>query len=198
MKPSMTSSCGALRPRGSEYANVRRCRLSLGKFRRAQGAGHLARIEIRLNAGRTRKSRHLTVEYPMDRRSFLKGAAALPLASAMPPFAVAAVTEKADYSLRIGAGLVELAPEHIVSTTLYNGQFPGPLLRLTEVSGSSSTSIMTPTPRSSCTGTVSSCPLMLTAPPRKARHTSRRVTCAASTSCRSHRASVSITPTSFP
>ena len=68
----------------------------------------------------------------MDRRSFLKGTAALPLASAMPPFAVAAVTEKADYTLRIGAGLVELAPEHIVSTTLYNGQFPGPLLRFKE------------------------------------------------------------------
>lgn len=40
--------------------------------------------------------------------------------------------EKADYTLRIGAGLVELAPDHIISTTLYNGQFPGPLLRFTE------------------------------------------------------------------
>ena len=36
---------------------------------------------------------------------------------------------KADHTLRIATGLVELAPEHIVSTTLYNGQFPGPLLR---------------------------------------------------------------------
>ena len=41
-------------------------------------------------------------------------------------------TEKADYTLRIGTGLVELAPDHIVSTTLYNGQFPGPLLRFKE------------------------------------------------------------------
>jgi FtsP/CotA-like multicopper oxidase with cupredoxin domain len=41
-------------------------------------------------------------------------------------------TEKADYTLRIGIGLVELAPEHIVSTPLYNGQFPGPLLRFKE------------------------------------------------------------------
>jgi len=40
--------------------------------------------------------------------------------------------EKADYTLRIGTGLVELAPDHIVSTTLYNGQFPGPLLRFKE------------------------------------------------------------------
>ena len=39
---------------------------------------------------------------------------------------------KADYELRIGTGLVELADDHIASTTLYNGQFPGPLLRLVE------------------------------------------------------------------
>jgi FtsP/CotA-like multicopper oxidase with cupredoxin domain len=43
-----------------------------------------------------------------------------------------ATGEKADYTLRIGTGLVELAPDHIVSTTLYNGQFPGPLLRFRE------------------------------------------------------------------
>jgi FtsP/CotA-like multicopper oxidase with cupredoxin domain len=40
--------------------------------------------------------------------------------------------EKADYTLQIGTGLVELAPEHIVSTTLYNNKFPGPLLRFRE------------------------------------------------------------------
>ncbi|HKV40076.1 MAG TPA: multicopper oxidase domain-containing protein [Blastocatellia bacterium] len=38
----------------------------------------------------------------------------------------------ADYSLRIASGLVELAPDRIVSTTTYNGQFPGPLLRFKE------------------------------------------------------------------
>jgi FtsP/CotA-like multicopper oxidase with cupredoxin domain len=48
--------------------------------------------------------------------------------SAAPRFAWAA-DDKADYVLRIATGLVELAPEHIVSTTLYNNQFPGPLLR---------------------------------------------------------------------
>src|SRR5215472_8096733 len=37
-----------------------------------------------------------------------------------------------DHTLRIATGLVELAPEHIVSTTLYNGVFPGPLIRLRE------------------------------------------------------------------
>ena len=40
--------------------------------------------------------------------------------------------EKPDYTLRIATGLVELATDHIVSTTLYNGQFPGPLLRFKE------------------------------------------------------------------
>jgi FtsP/CotA-like multicopper oxidase with cupredoxin domain len=38
----------------------------------------------------------------------------------------------ADFTLRIAVGLVELAPAHIVSTTLYNGQFPGPLVRFKE------------------------------------------------------------------
>src|ERR1700761_27334 len=49
-------------------------------------------------------------------------------AQAQPP----ADAEKADYTLRIANGLIELAPDHIVSTMLYNGQFPGPLLRFKE------------------------------------------------------------------
>ncbi len=44
----------------------------------------------------------------------------------------AAPAAKADYTLRIASGLVELAPNHIVSTTLYNERFPGPLLRFKE------------------------------------------------------------------
>jgi FtsP/CotA-like multicopper oxidase with cupredoxin domain len=40
--------------------------------------------------------------------------------------------EKADYEVRIAAGLVELADDQIVSTLLYNGQFPRPLLRFKE------------------------------------------------------------------
>lgn len=36
---------------------------------------------------------------------------------------------KPDYILRIGTGTVELAPDRVVSTVVYNGQFPGPLLR---------------------------------------------------------------------
>jgi FtsP/CotA-like multicopper oxidase with cupredoxin domain len=38
----------------------------------------------------------------------------------------------ADYTLRIATGIVELAPDRFVSTTLYNGAFPGPLMRFRE------------------------------------------------------------------
>ncbi len=71
----------------------------------------------------------------IDRRSFLKYAGLISFIGAAPRLALAAdeaTAEKADYTLRIGTGLVELAPDHIVSTTLYNGQFPGPLLRFKE------------------------------------------------------------------
>jgi len=71
----------------------------------------------------------------MDRRSFLRYAGLIPLTGAVPSLAFAAdeiAAKKADYTLRIGTGLVELAPDHIVSTALYNGQFPGPLLRFKE------------------------------------------------------------------
>ncbi len=39
---------------------------------------------------------------------------------------------KADYTVRIANARIDLGSGHIVSTTTYNGQFPGPLLRLTE------------------------------------------------------------------
>jgi FtsP/CotA-like multicopper oxidase with cupredoxin domain len=71
----------------------------------------------------------------IERRSLLKYAGLAPLMGAVPRLARAAgdaANEKADYTLRIATGLVELAPDHIVSTTLYNGQFPGPLLRFEE------------------------------------------------------------------
>src|SRR5579863_1533665 len=38
----------------------------------------------------------------------------------------------ADYTIRIGVHPLEIAPKRIISTTLYNGEFPGPLLRLKE------------------------------------------------------------------
>src|SRR5215471_3606524 len=39
---------------------------------------------------------------------------------------------KADYTTRIAAAPVEIAPKKIISVTTYNGQFPGPLLRFKE------------------------------------------------------------------
>ena len=70
----------------------------------------------------------------IDRRTLLRNAAAVVLAGGSGPLARAddQAAEKADHTLRIATGLVELAPEHIVSTTLYNGQFPGSLLRFNE------------------------------------------------------------------
>src|SRR5690348_8454825 len=39
---------------------------------------------------------------------------------------------RADYTITIAPGLVELAPDRVISTMVYNGQFPGPLLQLRE------------------------------------------------------------------
>jgi FtsP/CotA-like multicopper oxidase with cupredoxin domain len=71
----------------------------------------------------------------IDRRALLKSAAVTPLAAMAPRLGRAAdssATEKPGYTLRIATGLVELAPGRIVSTTLYNDAFPGPLLRFAE------------------------------------------------------------------
>ena len=71
----------------------------------------------------------------IDRRSLLKYAALAPWASALTPLARGAdsvADAKADYTLRAARGNVELAPGRVISTTLYSGQFPGPLLRFTE------------------------------------------------------------------
>jgi FtsP/CotA-like multicopper oxidase with cupredoxin domain len=65
----------------------------------------------------------------LARRDFLKLSSLAALAPSLEAFSRPIA---ADYTLRIAAGLVELAPAHIVSTTLYNGQFPGPLLRFKE------------------------------------------------------------------
>jgi FtsP/CotA-like multicopper oxidase with cupredoxin domain len=76
----------------------------------------------------------------IDRRAVLKYVGLAPALGAFGRLARAgdpsppapSPAEPADHTLRIASGLVELAPDHIVSTSLYNGQFPGPLLRLTE------------------------------------------------------------------
>jgi|SRR5579871_116635 len=71
----------------------------------------------------------------IDRRSMLKCAGLVPFLGAGADVDAAsdqAATGKPDYTIRIATGLAELSPEHIVSTTLYNGQFPGPLIRFRE------------------------------------------------------------------
>ena len=80
----------------------------------------------------------------IDRRTFLHLGAAGALAGAAartataqmlaaPSDKAAAMPQgKADHTIRIANRLVELASDHIVSTKLYNGEFPGPLLRLKE------------------------------------------------------------------
>jgi len=71
----------------------------------------------------------------IGRRDLLALAGLAPLAIGAPGLARAAdagVSGKPDHMLRIASGLVELAPDRIVSTTLYDGQFPGPLLRFQE------------------------------------------------------------------
>jgi FtsP/CotA-like multicopper oxidase with cupredoxin domain len=79
---------------------------------------------------------------PIDRREFLKLGGLATLGSSLPNLvrasSVLATTTppiangKADYTLRMSRSLIELAPDHIVSTTVFNGQFPGPLLRFKE------------------------------------------------------------------
>ena len=75
----------------------------------------------------------------MNRRTLLKLGGLASLAGGLPmsrSFARAGVPSPpeaaADYTIRIGTGLIELAPDRILSTTTYNGQFPGPLLRFKE------------------------------------------------------------------
>jgi FtsP/CotA-like multicopper oxidase with cupredoxin domain len=77
----------------------------------------------------------------MNRRDFLKITGVSTLAAGLPGLARATVVHaptvpdtapRADYRIDIGTGLIELAPDRVVSTTTYNGGFPGPLLRFTE------------------------------------------------------------------
>jgi FtsP/CotA-like multicopper oxidase with cupredoxin domain len=78
-----------------------------------------------------------------SRRDFLKAAGVLagatlvpsasPLIGSIHATSLAAQNEgAADYTLTIADTPVEIAPKKIISTTTYNGKFPGPLLRLKE------------------------------------------------------------------
>jgi FtsP/CotA-like multicopper oxidase with cupredoxin domain len=78
----------------------------------------------------------------VSRRNFLKATSAL-AGSILLPGAICEAAGKqrsatppantpADYTIRIAATPVEIAPDRIISTIAYNGQFPGPLLRFQE------------------------------------------------------------------
>lgn len=63
-------------------------------------------------------------------REILTGAA-IPMGLTRPS-ARSGETGPADYTLRIKASPIEIAPKRIISATTYNDQFPGPLLRFKE------------------------------------------------------------------
>src|SRR5215469_14240022 len=79
-----------------------------------------------------------------SRRRFLKAAAISSAAILLPRTEILAETrvpnsvtqspdsKSADYKLRIKVSPVEIVPNRIISMTTYNGQFPGPLVRLKE------------------------------------------------------------------
>src|SRR6478672_3169654 len=70
-----------------------------------------------------------------SRRTFLRAAGAAAgtgLVSPIDLWSQSLGEGPADYTLTIATTPIELAPNRIVSVTTYNGQFPGPLLRLNE------------------------------------------------------------------
>jgi FtsP/CotA-like multicopper oxidase with cupredoxin domain len=79
----------------------------------------------------------------LSRRNFLKMTGVLASSTMLPavvtPTGTSGQTNStaqgegaADYTIKIAASPVEIAPNRIISTTTYNGQFPGPLLRFKE------------------------------------------------------------------
>ena len=71
----------------------------------------------------------------LNRRRLLQLGSSAAIAGGLAPLASCAkrsTETAADHTVRIATGRVELAPGVIVTTTTYNGQFPGPLMRLRE------------------------------------------------------------------
>ena len=97
----------------------------------------LSELEERLNLSERNK---VMTRSLVSRRNFLKTAGTIagtswvrgtpPLFGQMSP--QDAMGTKADYTLKIATTPLELSPNRIVSVTTYNGQFPGPLLRMKE------------------------------------------------------------------
>jgi FtsP/CotA-like multicopper oxidase with cupredoxin domain len=68
----------------------------------------------------------------MDRRQFLKAAGAVTAHTALDKTTSGATDGAAHFSLKIEAASIELAPGRVVKTFCYNGQVPGPILRMRE------------------------------------------------------------------
>ena len=70
----------------------------------------------------------------MDRREFLKASGLTTLSTqlSMRAHGLPSDERAADNTIRIGTALIEVGPQRFLSMTAYNGQFPGPLLRLKE------------------------------------------------------------------
>lgn len=68
--------------------------------------------------------------HPLNRRDFLQQAALTTILPALPRLSGSAAAP--DYSLHIAPTTIEIAPNISIRTTAYNGQVPGPLLRLIE------------------------------------------------------------------
>ncbi len=68
----------------------------------------------------------------VDRRTLLRGLGALSLVSYADTLGLAQHLSQPDYTVRIAPLALEIAPGKVIKTTAYNGQVPGPLLRLQE------------------------------------------------------------------
>src|SRR6516164_1463622 len=71
-------------------------------------------------------------DFPHSRRSFIKTASLAAGAALLSGADYSPDAGRADYTIRIQTNPIEIAPNRIISMTTYNGQFPGPLVRLKE------------------------------------------------------------------
>src|SRR5580704_13562330 len=86
------------------------------------------------------KSWRIMSPFPLSRRNFLRVAGASAASTLLspsslisqPPLTNSQSDIPAGYTLTIATTPIELAPNRIISVATYNGQFPGPLLRLKE------------------------------------------------------------------
>ena len=74
----------------------------------------------------------MTIEPQPDRRAFLRGLGAAGALTLAQRSGVAQPQSQPDYTIRIAPLALEIGPGKVIKTTAYNGQVPGPLLRLRE------------------------------------------------------------------